>query len=164
MTERPSWLKPKEDRADEDDRHPTVARPPAKNGFTRRASEKPAPKATPNGFKHRQPKEPAPERAPEPPPPRYTSTPKRGPYRPKQQRHEKPRPVGLDSTCLGLVTVLRATDKGIQVTGGDTTGENWLPRSYILDGSRPGDLDRDADVGDEGELWLPQWLADKIPW
>ncbi len=158
MPERPSWLKSKEEQ--ETPREPE--RPAPKSGFTRRNPDKPAAPARtkPSGFKARQPKDPPPE--PEPPPP-PAATPKRGPYRPKR-RHEKLRPVSLDSKCLGLVTVIRATDKGIQVVGGDTTGENWVPRSYILDGSRPGDLDRDADVGDEGELWLPQWLADKIPW
>lgn len=70
----------------------------------------------------------------------------------------------MDSVSLGEVEVIRATDKGIQVVGGDTTGENWLPRSYILDPDKEGGLDRDAEAGDRGEIWLPSWLANKVPW
>ena len=82
----------------------------------------------------------------------------------RSQVERKPRPVDLNSVCLGEVEVIRHTDKGLQVVGGDTYGENWIPRSYVLDRDKPGDLDRDATTGDVGEIWLPQWLADKIPW
>ena len=61
-----------------------------------------------------------------------------------------------------------ATDKAVMVEGGDTIGQNWIPRSQMLDGTseptKHPQVERDGDVGDEGEVWVPQWLADKIPW
>lgn len=80
------------------------------------------------------------------------------------KKERKPRPIREGSVSLGEVEVIRATDMGIQVVGGDTTGENWLPRSYILDPENDKGLDRDAKVGDRGEVWLPGWLADRVPW
>jgi len=82
----------------------------------------------------------------------------------KPKGTRKPRPLDLGSVCLGVVHVTRVTDKGLMVSGGDTAGDNWVPRSYVLDGENPGDIDRDSEVGDRGELWLPSWLTDKIPW
>lgn len=80
------------------------------------------------------------------------------------KKERKPRPIREGSVSLGEVEVIRATDMGIQVVGGDATGENWLPRSYILDPEDDKGLDRDAEVGDRGEVWLPSWLADRVPW
>lgn len=71
--------------------------------------------------------------------------------------------VGVGDISQGVVRVLRTTEKAILITGGDTTGENWIPRKEILNGVK-GCLRRDAKTGDEGELWLPSWLSDRIPW
>lgn len=68
-----------------------------------------------------------------------------------------------NAVSLGVVTVVIASDKALMITGGDTEGQNWIPRSQIF--KKLSTLDRcTADVGEVGEVWVPQWLADKVPW
>ena len=85
------------------------------------------------------------------------------PVRGTRKKEKKERPIEVGSVSLGEVEVVVDSDKAIMVVGGETEGENWIPRSVILDGD-PGVLSRDAKVGDIAELWVPSWLADKIPW
>lgn len=105
----------------------------------------------------------------EPPKPRRRepSSPPRKPKpapKPKPSSDRKARPLDLSSVSLGVVQVIWHVEKAIRIMGGETIGEHWVPRSVIYDGETPGCLDRDATTGDSGELWVPQWLADKIPW
>jgi hypothetical protein len=141
MIARPSWVKERV----LDDSEAVETRP------TRSAPKPAAPARKPAPTKRSRPAAPV---AASPLPRKKTSA----------KKERKPRPIREGSVSLGEVEVIRATDMGIQVVGGDTSGENWLPRSYILDPEGDKGLDRDAEVGDRGEVWLPGWLADRVPW
>jgi hypothetical protein len=152
MIDAPDWVTPRKREESHDDS---------------RRVRKDDPKPTPNApRKPRQVKPKGPPSAPKPPkPPKPPPKPKtwkdaQAARERKETRKDGPRPLGMDCSSLGNVTVVAHNDKAIMVVGGDTAGETWIPRSQILDGP----LDRRAKKGDVGEIWLPQWLADKVPW
>ena len=57
----------------------------------------------------------------------------------------------------GFFEVLRTTQDAILVSDDGEDGE-WIPRSQVSDESEIRD---DAMIGDEGTLWLPEWLANE---
>lgn len=58
------------------------------------------------------------------------------------------------------IVVKRKTDEALLAEDEDGN-EVWIPFSKILDGS---EIDEDSDVGDEGLLWIPEWLAEDRGW
>lgn len=57
-----------------------------------------------------------------------------------------------DTVTIGDIEVKASTPKAILI---EVDGEeHWIPRSQLLDGT---DVD---DVGDEGKIVIPKWLAD----
>ena len=58
------------------------------------------------------------------------------------------------------VKVKAKTELAILVVSEDGD-EAWVPFSKILDGS---EIDEDGDVGDEGKLLIPEWLAEDRGW
>ena len=140
--------------ATDDRRQDTELPSRAPSGYTRKdARNKPTtPATTPATARPARPARP-PGQAPAKtrPAPRRTSP---------RRTHREARPLEVGATSLGKVTVLMARPMAIMIQGGDTMGQHWIPRSQILDGP----LDRNAQEGDHDELWVPSWLADKIPW
>ena len=61
---------------------------------------------------------------------------------------------------LGFVTVMRKTEKAIQVYSGDY-GPVWIPFSQIHDDS---DIFDNADDGDKGDMVVTQWFAEQKGW
>lgn len=43
----------------------------------------------------------------------------------------------------------------------DGTNEGWCPRS-LLEDHEDADITRDADKGDEGTAFIPQWKAEEL--
>ena len=72
--------------------------------------------------------------------------------------------LGKEPASLGRVDVIRETEKAILVELTDRPtvhGKNpeaWIPRSVICEDSEVGE---DASEGDEGELFVHQWFAEK---
>ena len=115
----------------------------------------------PTGYNERSENDERDKRIPAPPRTRRASaSPARKPSTNPSKRHRDLRPLEVGATSLGTVTVTVARPLAILIEGGETVGQNWIPRSQILDGA----LNRRAREGDRGELWVPSWLADKIPW
>lgn len=61
-----------------------------------------------------------------------------------------------EPVCVGHVRVVRTTAKAllVEVESGE---EVWIPRSEICD---EGSVESDAKTDDEGDLYLPRWLAE----
>lgn len=63
--------------------------------------------------------------------------------------------MGRESTfSIEGVTVIRTSPKAILVKGGEFRKDTWLPKSQLKDGT---DID---EVGDEGTVVIPEWLAE----
>ena len=58
-------------------------------------------------------------------------------------------------TECGDFTVKVVTDLALLLVDGDDC-EHWMPKSKM---DPDGGLDKDSEVGDEGELIIPEWLA-----
>lgn len=75
-------------------------------------------------------------------------------------------PDGEPPFEFGNVRIVKATENGLQI-GGDAveniTGETtkWIPRTAVHE---DGEIKLGAEVGDEGELFVRRWLAEKEGW
>lgn len=58
-------------------------------------------------------------------------------------------PTSFDEVVIKAVTDLAFL---MEIDGDD----HWIPKSQILDG---GNFDDDSELGDQGELLIPEWLA-----
>jgi hypothetical protein len=62
-----------------------------------------------------------------------------------------------EPTDCGHFVVIHATPKALQVMDADHE-THWVPRSQICD---EGGLNDESQVDEEGDLFLPQWLAEE---
>ena len=60
-----------------------------------------------------------------------------------------------EPTSFEGVEVKAVTDLALLIDFG-ADEHTWIPKRQIIDGSNFGD---DSEVGDEGELIIPEWLA-----
>lgn len=133
-------------------------------GYTRRqenAHRGQIPSGAPGSSSRSRPRKKTPSKSSGPTPSGATPSSSGKPSRPRPRQRPKDRPLDVGATSLGVITVVMARPMALLIEGGETMGQHWIPRSQILDGE---DLDRHAEEGQTGELWVPSWLADKIPW
>lgn len=62
-----------------------------------------------------------------------------------------------DGVSISGVTALRGSEKALlcRIPDGDSSREVWIPRSQLTDDSEI------VDVGDEGELVIKSWFAER---
>lgn len=60
-----------------------------------------------------------------------------------------------EPTDCGQMKVRLITKNALLVADFDNT-EYWIPKSQICDES---EIDADSGIGDEGDLFLPEWMA-----